>query len=73
MLIGCLEWEFLKNGLKSDVNTKLKSYLRIEIDFRNYITPKNINFYNPVYHSEVLEKIEKSKHFCWDIYFSTKG
>ena len=40
MLIGYLEWEFLKNGLKSDVNTKLKSDLRIEIDFRNYITPK---------------------------------
>ena len=27
MLIGCLEREFLKNGLNSDVNSKLKSDL----------------------------------------------
>ena len=33
MLIGCLEREFLKNGLKSDVNSKLKSDLIIDIDF----------------------------------------
>ena len=33
MLIGCLKREFLKDGLKSDFNTKLKSDLIIEIDF----------------------------------------
>ena len=34
MLFGCLEREFLKNGLKSYVNIKLKSDHLIEIDFR---------------------------------------
>ena len=37
MLIGCLEWEILKFGLKSDVNTILKSDLIVENNF-------NINF-----------------------------
>ena len=34
MLIGCLEREFLKNGLNSDVNTRLKSDLIIKNYFR---------------------------------------
>ena len=34
ILIGCLEREYLKNGLRSDVNSKLKSDPIIEIDFR---------------------------------------
>ena len=34
MLIGCLEREYLKNGLRSNVNSKLKSDPIIEIDFR---------------------------------------
>ena len=33
MLIGYLEREFLKNGLNSDVNSKVKSDLIIEINF----------------------------------------
>ena len=37
MLIGCLEREILKFGLKSDVNTILKSDLIVENNF-------NINF-----------------------------
>ena len=36
MLIGYLEREFLKNGLSSDVNTKLKSDPIIEIDFSHF-------------------------------------
>ena len=35
MLIGCLEREFLKNGLNSDVNSKLKSDLIAGNNFRN--------------------------------------
>ena len=33
MLIGCLEREFLKNGLNSDVNSTLKSDLIVGINF----------------------------------------
>ena len=33
MLIGCLEREFLKNGLNSDVNSTLKSDLITDINF----------------------------------------
>ena len=33
MLIGCLEQEFLKNGLNSDVNSTLKSDLITDINF----------------------------------------
>ena len=33
LLIGCLEREILKKGLNSDVNSKLKSDLIIEINF----------------------------------------
>ena len=33
MLIGCLEREFLKNGLNSDVNSKLKSDLIADNNF----------------------------------------
>ena len=35
MLIGCLEREFLKNGLNSDVNSTLKSDLITDINFSN--------------------------------------
>ena len=40
MLIGCSEREFLKNGLKSDVNKKVKSDLIREIDFSTVDTNK---------------------------------
>ena len=50
MLIGCLEWEFLKNGLTSDVNTKLKSDPIIEIDFSHFVAKysKRTDIFFPV-------------------------
>ena len=43
-LIGCLEWEYLKKGLKSDVNSKVKSDSIVEIDFRYFICYQIIQY-----------------------------
>ena len=44
MLIGCLEREYLKNGLRSDVNSKLKSDPIKEIDFSENLDKVPVQF-----------------------------
>ena len=61
MLIGCLEREFLKNGLNSDVNSKLKSDLIIDINFTTLTHP-----WDYVVFEWPLTESHKSKHYSYD-------